>query len=84
MGRITISDLYPGDESKFINELAAWEMKNVYAGMERRYGRRRQPAAPIPEEPTTAAMPDTNAILSQWMDNLDLQMKDLRQQLGIT
>jgi hypothetical protein len=84
MVKITISDLSPDDEGKFINELTTWEIKTVYAGLERRYaGTRRTSTTPAPEEPTTESIPDTNAILGQWMDNLDLQMKDLRGQLGI-
>ncbi|WP_066383673.1 MULTISPECIES: hypothetical protein [unclassified Anabaena] len=83
MVKIIISDLSPSDDQKFIHDLTLWEMMNVYAGLERRYGRRRNSnPAPI-EEASPASMPDTNAILSQWMDNLDLQLKDLRGQLGI-
>lgn len=83
MVKIRIYDLSPDDEGKFIHELTAWEMKTVYAGLERRYGRRRQTSVSTTEEPTTASIPDTNAILGQWMDNLDLQIQDLRGQLGI-
>ncbi|MBD2345906.1 hypothetical protein [Anabaena subtropica] len=82
MVNIKISDLSPGDEGKSINELTVWEMKTVYAGLERRYGRRRQVETSL-EEPDTNSIPDTNAILGQWMDNLDFQIKDLREQLGI-
>ncbi|UKP00438.1 hypothetical protein [Nostoc sp. UHCC 0870] len=85
MVKITISDLSPDDEGKLINELTAWEMKNVYAGMERRYaGRRRTPASPTPEVPTVDSIPDTNATLNRWMDDLELQIQDLRKQLGIS
>lgn len=83
MVKIQIYDLSPDDEGKFIHELTNWEMKNVYAGLERRYGRRRQTDETTPTETNTASIPDTNAILGQWMDNLDLQIKDLRGQLGI-
>jgi hypothetical protein len=83
MVKIKVYDLSPDDEGKFIHELTAWEMKTVYAGLERRYSGRRQEVETTAGEPTTESIPDTNAILGQWMDNLDLQLQDLRQQLGI-
>lgn len=83
MVKIQIYDLCPEDEGKFLTELTVWEMKTIYAGLERRYGGRRQSVENTPSEPTTESIPDTNAILGQWMDNLDLQLQDLRGQLGI-
>jgi hypothetical protein len=84
MVKIIISDLSPSDDGKFIKELTDWEMKTVYAGLERRYaGRRRTAPTPTPEDTNTSSIPDTNLLLGQWMDNLDLQLRDLRGQLGI-
>lgn len=83
MVKIIISDLSPSDDEKFIKELKDWEMNTIYAGLERRYGGRRRPVETTTEDPNTASIPDTTAILGRWMDNLDLQMKDLRGQLGI-
>jgi hypothetical protein len=84
MAKITISDLSPAGDGKSINELAPWEMKTVYAGAEEGYGRVSR-YADDSEEPTTPTptVNDANATLGRWMDSLEVQIKDLRRQLGI-
>ncbi|WP_427157959.1 hypothetical protein ACQFX9_20065 [Aliinostoc sp. HNIBRCY26] len=82
MVRITISDLSPDDESKFINELTTWEMKTIYAGAERSYGRR-QAGENTPEQTNTPGT-DVDSILNRWMNDLEIRVQDLRRQLGIS
>ncbi|MGH1395373.1 MAG: hypothetical protein ACRAVC_15275 [Trichormus sp.] len=82
MVKITISDLSPSDHRKFLNELTAWEMTNIYAGSQRRYGRR-QAMENMPEAPTAESVTDTTEILNRWMSNLEVEIQDLRSQLGI-
>ncbi|MBD2252255.1 hypothetical protein [Nostoc parmelioides] len=83
MVKITISDLSPDDEGKSLKDLTNWELKSVYAGLERRYGGRRNQVAEPSEESTTPTLNDTNGTLDRWMDSLELQIQDLRKQLGI-
>jgi hypothetical protein len=85
MVRITISDLSPGDDGKFITELSTWEMQTVYAGLERRFGGANiNPVETTPQQPETSfSFNNANTDLDQWMDTLETQIKDLRSQLGI-
>ncbi|AUT00199.1 hypothetical protein CLI64_07290 [Nostoc sp. CENA543] len=82
MGKIKIYDLFPENEDKFIQELSSWEMKGIYAGSEPRYGYGRRP--PVQEEePTSVTVADANNTLDRWLNNLELQIQDLRRQLGV-
>ncbi|WP_017652204.1 hypothetical protein [Fortiea contorta] len=86
MVKIKVYDLSPDESGKFINELNAWDMKTVYAGYigwDRRYSRETPPVAQ-PEEPNTPIVDKANANLAQWMDSLEVQIKDLRKQFGIS
>ncbi|HEY9803444.1 MAG TPA: hypothetical protein V6D25_24075 [Leptolyngbyaceae cyanobacterium] len=89
MVRIKITDLSPNDEGKSISELTAWEIKNVYAGMERRFGR--DTMSDTPRETPSETSSETSGFslngmsgsISGLMDNLEVQLRDIRQRLGI-
>ncbi|MBW4645351.1 MAG: hypothetical protein KME23_20565 [Goleter apudmare HA4340-LM2] len=86
MARITISNLSPNDDEKFIHEITLGETMRVYAG--RRTRRRDARAAAqaqvqASDEELPVSFSETNATLNQWMDRLDTQIGDLRQQLGL-
>ncbi len=89
MVRIKITDLSPDDEGKSISELTAWEIKNVYAGMARRFGRDTMSESPR-ETPSESSSESSgfsfngmNGNISSLMDNLEVQLRDIRQRLGI-
>ncbi|QLE56333.1 hypothetical protein [Nostoc sp. TCL26-01] len=87
MVRITISDLDPSNEEQFITELTAGEMRTVQAGMRRRGSRgvttsEETEALPSDEE-IGVSFDEINSTLDDWMARLDLQLADLRKQLGI-
>jgi hypothetical protein len=84
MAKIKVYDLSPDDEGKFINQLNFWEMKTVYAGYA--IGATipsPQPPVAEPEQAESALVNNARTNLAQWMDSLELQIQDLRQQLGI-
>lgn len=89
MVRIKITDLSPTEEGKSINELTAWEIKNVYAGMQRRFGR--DTLSDSPRETPSQTSSETSGFsfdsmsgnISGLMDNLEVQLRDIRQRLGI-
>lgn len=88
MVRITISDLDPSNEEQFITELTAGEMKTVHAGMRRRRwsiasGAGEEAEVLPADEEIGVSFDEINATLDDWMARLDLQLADLRQQLGI-
>jgi len=89
MVRIKITDLSPEEEGKSISELTAWEIKNVYAGMQRRFGRDTMSDSPS-ETPSDTSSESSgfsfngmSGNISSLMDNLEVQLRDIRQRLGI-
>jgi hypothetical protein len=87
MVRITISDLEPSNNEQFITELTVGEMKTVQAGMRRRGSIRSGAVEEVEVAPTDeevgVSFDEINSTLDDWMARLDLQLADLRQQLGI-
>ena len=85
MVKITISDLSTSDDGKFITELSTGETQTVYAGLERRFGGvDLNPVETTPkQQETSLSFNNSNAGLDKWMDRLEVQLKDLRSQLGI-
>lgn len=89
MVRIKITDLSPDDEGKLISELTAWEIESVYAGMERRFGRdtlsnsSRETPSETSSETSGFSLNGMSGSISSLMDNLEVQLRDIRQSLGI-
>ncbi|MBD2502763.1 hypothetical protein [Anabaena azotica] len=93
MVRIKITDLSPNEEGKSINELTAWEIKNVYAGMQRRFGRDTlsDSSGETPSGTSSGTSSETSGFslngmsgsISSLMDNLEVQLRDIRGRLGI-
>jgi hypothetical protein len=80
--RITISDLSSSNEEKFIHNISAGETQHMYAGMQRLFGSSIY-GDETPAAPATVSFNNTNPNMTQWMDKLELQLKDLRKQIGI-
>lgn len=89
MVRIQIIDLSPDNEGKSISELSAWEINNVYAGMARRFGRDtlsdtpRETPSQTSSESSGFSFNGMNGNISSLMDNLEVQLRDIRERLGI-
>ncbi|BCL38794.1 hypothetical protein [Nostoc sp. MS1] len=89
MVRIKISDLSADDEGKQISELTAWEIKRVYAGMPRRFGTDYLSDSPKetptekPSENSGFSLNGMSGSISGLMDNLEVQLRDIRSRLGI-
>jgi hypothetical protein len=89
MVRIQITDLLPDDEGKSISELSAWEINNVYAGMARRFGRDSlsETSSETPSETSSESsgfsFNGMSGNISGLMDNLEVQLRDIRERLGI-
>lgn len=89
MVRIKISDLSADDEGKHISELTAWEIKKVYAGMPRRFGT--DYLSDTPKETQLENSSENSGFsfngmsgnISGLMDNLEVQLRDIRGRLGI-
>ncbi|AFY32121.1 hypothetical protein [Calothrix sp. PCC 7507] len=78
MSVITISDLDSIREEQLLTELNIWEMSNIEGG------RRRRRRGSTSEVNTSGILSkdQINQTVNQWLDNVDIQIADLREQLS--
>jgi hypothetical protein len=77
---IIIYDLYPKNDTQFLQVATPWEMINIKGGVGRR--RNRNPSATIDSNDISALMEEINTNLDKWRTEIDHTLEDLTQSIN--